>query len=244
MASEQEILDIAAAELGYRETPAGSNRTKFGAWYGLDGQPWCMMFIQWVFRQAKAEHLLPMKTASCTALMQAAKIAGQWVMDGFRPGDVVLYDFSGKRQQPQHCGLLEAVQGEFVVTIEGNTGVGNEANGGAVMRRKRNVSLVVGAVRPKYEKEEGKMTYRYLKDVPEKFRPVVELLMNAGIIQGDGGDPHGNEDLIDLTHEQVRTLMFVYRGGGFDSKLRAVGLQAAVLEAISDSRCQGCNRGM
>lgn len=244
MASEQEILDIAAAELGYRETPAGSNRTKFGAWYGLDGQPWCMMFIQWVFRQAKAEHLLPMKTASCTALMQAAKIAGQWVMDGFRPGDVVLYDFSGKRQQPQHCGLLEAVQDEFVVTIEGNTGVGNEANGGAVMRRKRNVSLVVGAVRPKYEKEEGKMTYRYLKDVPEKFRPVVELLMNAGIIQGDGGDPHGNEDLIDLTHEQVRTLMFVYRGGGFDSKLRAVGLQAAVLEAISDSRCQGCNRGM
>lgn len=237
MASEQKILDIAAAELGYRETPAGSNRTKFGAWYGLDGQPWCMMFIQWVFWQAKSEHLLPMKTGSCTALMQAAKTAGQWVTDGFRLGDVVLYDFSGEQKQPQHCGLLEAVQDEFVVTIEGNTGVGNEANGGAVMRRKRGVSLVVGAVRPKYEKEEGKMTYPYLKDVPETFRPVVELLMKAGIIQGDGSDPQGNEDVINLSHEQVRTLMFVYRGGGFDKKLHAVGLQSAVSEETSDLSC-------
>ena len=237
MVSEQEILRIAASELGYREAPPESNRTKFGAWYGLDGQPWCMMFIQWVFWQARAESLLPVKTASCTALMQAAKTAGQWITDGFRPGDVVLYDFSGKQKQPQHCGLLEMVQDEFVVTIEGNTGVGNEANGGAVMRRKRGVSLVVGAVRPKYRKEEERMTYQYLKDVPETFRPVVELLMKAGIIQGDGSDPQGNEDVINLTHEQVRTLMFVYRGGGFDKKLHAVGLQSAVSEESSNLSC-------
>ena len=237
MVSEQEILRIAASELGYREAPPESNRTKFGAWYGLDGQPWCMMFIQWVFWQARAESLLPVKTASCTALMQAAKTAGQWITDGFRPGDVVLYDFSGKKRQPEHCGLLEAVQDEFVVTIEGNTGAGNEANGGAVMRRKRGVSLVVGAVRPKYEKEEGEMTYRYLRDVPETFRPVVELLMKAGIIQGDGSDPQGNEDVINLTHEQVRTLMFVYRGGGFDKKLHVAGLQSAVSEELSDLSC-------
>ena len=237
MVSEKEILDIAASELGYQETPTGSNRTKFGAWYGLDGQPWCMMFIQWVFRQAKAESLLPVKTASCTALMQAAKTAGQWVTDGFRPGDVVLYDFSGEQKQPQHCGLLEAVQDEFVVAIEGTTGVGNEANGGAVMRRKRETSLVVGAVRPKYRKDEGRTTYQYLKDVPETFRPVVEMLMKAGIIQGDGSDPQGNEDVINLTHEQVRTLMFVYRGGGFDKKLHVAGLQSAVSEELSDLSC-------
>jgi hypothetical protein len=81
------------------------------------------------------------------------------------------------------------------------------------------------------------MTYRYLRDVPETFRPVVELLMKAGIIQGDGSDPQGNEDVINLTHEQVRTLMFVYRGGGFDKKLHAVGLQSAVSEETSDLSC-------
>ena len=44
--SAKKILDTALAELGYRESPFGSNRTKYGQWYGLDGQPWCVMFVQ------------------------------------------------------------------------------------------------------------------------------------------------------------------------------------------------------
>ena len=80
-----------------------------------------------------------------------------------------------------------------------------------------------------FNKEEAELvTYKYLKDVPEKFRPIINDLMTAGIIQGDGSDPTGNGDIINLTHEQVRTLVFVYRGGGFDRKLRASGLAAAV----------------
>lgn len=78
------------------------------------------------------------------------------------------------------------------------------------------------------EKEEETVTYRYLKEIPEKFRPMIERLMDAGIIQGDGSDPDGNGDVIDLTHEQVRTLVFIYRGGGFDRKLLAVGMEPAV----------------
>lgn len=76
--------------------------------------------------------------------------------------------------------------------------------------------------------EEEIVTYKYLKDVPEKFRPTIEKLMDAGIIQGDGSDPTGNGDVINLTHEQVRTLVFVYRGGGFDRRLAAAGLEVAV----------------
>ena len=72
------------------------------------------------------------------------------------------------------------------------------------------------------------VTYQYLTDVPEKFRPVIDQLMTAGIIQGDGSDPAGNGDVIALTHEQVRTLVFVYRGGGFDRRLAAQGLSPAV----------------
>ena len=72
------------------------------------------------------------------------------------------------------------------------------------------------------------VTYEKLKDVPEKFRPIINDLMTAGIIQGDGSDPTGNGDVINLTHEQVRTLVFVYRGGGFDRKLRVAGLTPAV----------------
>ncbi len=80
-----------------------------------------------------------------------------------------------------------------------------------------------------FNKEEDEVvTYKYLKDVPEKFRPIIDILMTAGIIQGDGSDPNGNGDVINLTHEQVRTLVFVYRGGGFDAKLRTAGLIPAV----------------
>lgn len=76
--------------------------------------------------------------------------------------------------------------------------------------------------------EEGDVRYQYLQDVPEAFRPTVELLMNAKIIQGDGSDPDGNGDVIDLSHDQVRTLVFCYRGGAFDDALRAAGYPTAV----------------
>ena len=76
--------------------------------------------------------------------------------------------------------------------------------------------------------EEEIVTYKYLKDVPEKFRPTIEQLMDAGIIQGDGSDPTGNGDVINLPHEQVRTRVFVYRGGGIDRRLAAAGLEVAV----------------
>ena len=78
------------------------------------------------------------------------------------------------------------------------------------------------------EGEKDVMTYKYLKDIPDKFWPIIDQLMTAGVIQGDGSDPNGNGDVINLTHEQVRTLVFVYRGGGFDAKLRAAGLPTAV----------------
>lgn len=224
-------MSIARAELGYKESPAGSNRTKYGAWFGLNGQPWCMLFIQWVFTQADAESLLAARTASCGAFMRASKAAGQWVTGGYQPGDVVIYDFPGGGAT-DHCGIVEQPAGGGIMAIEGNTGAENDANGGQVQRRIRSNKVILGAFRPAYDIEEKEdedvVTYKYLKDIPEKFRPIIEKLMDAGIIQGDGSDPVGNGDVIDLSHDQVRTLVFVYRGGGFDRKLAAKGLPTAV----------------
>lgn len=143
-------------------------------------------------------------------------------------GDVVIYDFPGGAAT-DHTGIVESVTASGIIAIEGNTGAGNDANGGQVQRRTRSNSLIVGAVRPAYDEEEDNViTYEKLKDIPEKFRPIIDKLMSAGIIQGDGSDPTGNGDIISLAHEQVRTLVFIYRGGGFDKKLEAVGLEAAV----------------
>ena len=225
MATAKEILAVARGELGYREDPPGSNLTKYGKWFGLNGNPWCMMFIQWVFAQAGVE--LPVKTASCGTFMRAAQAAGRGVTSNYQPGDVVIYDFPGGGVT-DHCGIVVTPLTTGVRTIEGNTGVGNDSNGGEVMERTRPANWIVGAYRPNYDEEDNVVRYTYLKDVPEKFRPTIEKLMDAGIIQGDGSDHTGNGDVINLTHEQVRTLVFVYRGGGFDRKLLVAGLTPAV----------------
>lgn len=155
MATARQILDVAARDLGYTESPPGSNSTKYGRWYGLDNQPWCMMAVQYWFMRAGSSDLIP-RTASCTELMQAARRLRQWVTSGFQPGDVVLFDFSGKKKITQHVGLVERVEGGYAATIEGNTssGVsGSQDNGGGVFRRKRSLAYITGAFRPRYQED-------------------------------------------------------------------------------------------
>ena len=244
MATAKEILAVARKELGVKEYPSNSNNVKYNtAYYGQevwDGKaggkyPWCVSFLWWVFHQAEADGLFygGKKTASCGTLMDYARAHGQWVTGGYQPGDIVIMDFPGNKAKTDHCGIVVTALTDGVRTIEGNTGVGNDSNGGEVMERTRPLSVIIGAYRPHYAEETAKkenkpMTYKYLKDIPEKFRPIINDLMTAGIIQGDGSDQTGNGDVIDLSHDQVRTLVFVYRGGGFDRKLRAARLIPAV----------------
>ena len=135
-----------------------------------------------------------------------------------------------------NCGagcLKTLCKGRTLSQVRDAMALYNKAGGkvllGLERRRKAEQSLFDTPAAPASEKKEDKnVTYQYLKEVPEKFRPIIEKLMTAGIIQGDGSDPAGNGDVISLTHEQVRTLVFVYRGGGFDARLREAGMTPAI----------------
>lgn len=155
MATVKQLLDVARKELGYKEDPPNSNKTKYGQWMGLNGYPWCLSFIQHCCYQVDVH--LPMKTGSCGALMNAAKTAGMWVTSNFKPGDIVIIDLSGKQKTTQHCGIVEEVLPDYgVQTIEGNTSIsagGSQDNGGMVCRKKRMSKYIIGAVRPAYEPE-------------------------------------------------------------------------------------------
>lgn len=87
-------------------------------------------------------------------------------------------------------------------------------------------------VAPAGQKGEGEEMVRYqkLRDIPNDygFRDIIGKLMDAGIINGDGSDPVGHDDVIDLSHDQVRTIIFLYRGGAFDRKLIAEGMDPVV----------------
>lgn len=152
MRTRDDVLRIAASQIGAKEDPPNSNRVKYNTWYyGREvsgaAYPWCMAFVQWCFAQVGFNLR---RTASCSALASAYRSAGQWVTRGYKPGDIVMFDFSGKRAKTQHVGIVESVGDGYLVTIEGNTGTSNQDNGGAVLRRKRPLKYITGACRPGY----------------------------------------------------------------------------------------------
>lgn len=157
----QKILTLAAAELGTTESPAGSNKQKYGKAYGWDGVAWCVMFVWYVFRQSGMSGLFcgGGKTASCGELMNYAKANGLWVTGSYRPGDLVIMDFPGNSTVTDHVGIVESVSGNVLNTIEGNTSPdssGSQYNGGTVCRKKRDTAKVkvLGAYRPRYREVE------------------------------------------------------------------------------------------
>lgn len=171
MTTAQDVLRAAAGEVGVRETPAGSNRVKYNtAYYGREvsgsAYPWCCAFVWWVFCQVGARELIT-KTASCTAMLNHLKGRGGLVETAqMRPGDLVFYNWSKgpKGSVANHIGIVEQVgSGGGFTAIEGNTAVGNEDNGGAVMRRSRRTDVVLAVARPRYGEEEN--------DMEEKNRP-------------------------------------------------------------------------
>lgn len=157
----QDILKIARAEIGITENPINSNNVKYNTeYYGkkVSGSkyPWCCSFVWWVFKEAGASDLFysGKKTASCSTLYSYHKKKGQAITGDYQPGDMIFFNFSGKKKI-QHVGICESYDkaNGTITTIDGNTGTTNEANGGAVMRRTRKISTVVAAYRPKYAQQ-------------------------------------------------------------------------------------------
>lgn len=210
----QQILNIAAQQVGYTENPPNSNKTKYGAWYGLDGQPWCMMFVQWCFAQAGEP--LPYKTASCSALERwYRQNRPDAVHTQPQPGDIVIYDFG-------HTGIVESAQNATITAIEGNTspGVnGSQNNGGGVYRRVRSISTVTAFIRPDYiESEDDNMNYEQWKEFMERYREELrekngsnwskndrDWAVARDIVQGDENDRYMWQDFV--TREQMATMM-------------------------------------
>ena len=211
MATVSELLELARRQIGVKECPPNSNNVRYNTWYyGREvsgaAYPWCMVFVQWVFAQAGVK--LPVRTASCGALMRAAKAAGCWVTKGYQPGDVVIYDFPGGAAT-DHCGIVESVDGTYISAIEGNTSSASDADGGAVERRARKFSQIVGAVRPSYDKEVEEVRYNTVEECPDWARETVQKLIDKGYLGGNGQG-------LDLSHDMVRVLVIQDRAGNFD----------------------------
>jgi hypothetical protein len=137
------LLINAISQLEVAESPMNSNMQKYGAWYGMNGVPWCAIFVSWVYNISQCK-LPSVNTPNgfhyCPDMLNYAQ-KNNLLHDDPKPGDIVLYDWQ-KDGKPDHTGIFIQwgdKDHKIFFAIEGNTAIGNDSNGGQVMVRQRNV---------------------------------------------------------------------------------------------------------
>ena len=168
MTERQDIVRIAAAEVGYA---AGANDdTKYGVWYGMNHNPWCMMFVSWCAERAGIGKEVIPKMAYCPYAVIWFRSRGRFVKAGAgqpEPGDVIFFTEDG--ETAEHVGLVEKADASRVYTIEGNSS-------DRVCRRSYSPydSYLLGWGKPAYGQKEEKMDIRdvdiYLVDSKSKVK--------------------------------------------------------------------------
>lgn len=149
-------LAEAAKHIGLKEDPPGSNRTMFGEWFGLNGYAWCNMFVSYCFAVG-AKYVIAdgfpghgngiRKGKGCAYVPTTEawlRTTGMWVGRAApMRGDIAIFNWDG--HEPDHIGIVARdLGGGAFEAIEGNTGVGNNSNGGEVMRTRRYLTQVDG----------------------------------------------------------------------------------------------------
>lgn len=142
-----EIIRVAEKEIGTIEKPLNSNKTKYGKWFGYDGVAWCGMFVSWVYFTAG----FPLPKigftkgfAGCQTAVAYFKKMGQITTKPVA-GDIVFFDWNKDGRYDHTAIFVKWLNENEFESIEGNTAVGNDSNGGQVMRRKRNKSVAIFA---------------------------------------------------------------------------------------------------
>lgn len=149
------ISATAYEELGYIES--GNNLTKFGEWYGMNEQPWCAMFVSWVFHKVgegkKVNASSKKGFASCAAgLAWFAKKNKLVPVGEAQDGDIVFFQFDTDAE-PDHVGIVvkNRKKRKILVCVEGNTSPdkkGSQSNGGGVYEKQRSYATVMAVARP------------------------------------------------------------------------------------------------
>lgn len=139
------VVEVALKEVGYKESPVNSNKTKYGKWFGLDGVAWCGIFVSWCYDQAKTPLVnigFTKGYAGCQSAV-AHFIKTKEVTSKPEIGDIVFFDWNGDGRY-DHTGIFNGwFDDKTFNTIEGNTSLTNQSNGGEVMKRKRNNKGVI-----------------------------------------------------------------------------------------------------
>lgn len=94
--------------------------------------------------------MLVKKTASCAQMLEWCE-ANNMIVDFPLPGDIVFFKYGNVNRRTNHIGVVTNVNSaDDYRTVEGNTALNSNDNGGSVMSRKRSSKNLVAFARPKY----------------------------------------------------------------------------------------------
>lgn len=137
--SKSLVVEIASKEIGTVEEPKNSNKTKYGKWFGFDGVAWCGMFVSWVyFKSGNSLGNIGFTKgfAGCQTAVAHFKKKNKITKTPIE-GDIVFFDWNADGRY-DHVGIfVKWIDKDTFETIEGNTSLTNQSNGGQVMRRNR-----------------------------------------------------------------------------------------------------------
>lgn len=210
----KKLLEIAAAEIGYKEKETNSqldnktanagdaNYTKYArdlhaaGYYqaSKQGYAWCDMFVDWCFLQLcggdadKAQKIICQSGpygAGCKFSAQYYQNAGRYYEDDPQPGDQIFFnDFA-------HTGIVEKVVGNVVHTIEGNTS-------NQVARRTYTLGskTIDGYGRPRFDAEEAErpvvVTGHISTGTDEDNKQIYDALIAGGLTPAGAAGLMGN----------------------------------------------------
>jgi CHAP domain len=137
------LLRLAASQIGVKEQR--TNRTKYGRWYGMNGQAWCAMFVSWVGAHAGVWMPKINSNRGFAAVVSARSFARKHNLLTTKPRVGSVFLIIG-RNGKGHTGLVESINWarRTITTIEGNTNAGGSRNGDGVYRRTRKISSING----------------------------------------------------------------------------------------------------
>lgn len=165
MGTPNDVLRIAAGEIGYYAPDDPEPGSKYGRWMAdVTGESWlagpstevwwCMIFVSWVFAQAGVDFPGAPSYNTDSTLAAARKVGRVTDAGHAGPGDIVVFDWNFSSAATDHVGIVEKNYGTYLQTIEGNTSGsanGKQSNGNGVWRRTRDYSVVAGVVSPYWD---------------------------------------------------------------------------------------------
>lgn len=120
------VVQLAFGQVGYRE--GANNFNKYAAdervqrLYGwnVQNQPWCCVFVNWLFINAfgyeEGSALTYGGSAACAVSAQLFKNHGAWAADPQKGDQIFFYESNGIN----HTGIVVDVSGATITTVEGN----------------------------------------------------------------------------------------------------------------------------